>query len=165
MELLRILTLVAATIAVGLMAGVFAAFTLAIMPGLRRTDHRTFVAAFQAIDRAIINPLFLLCFLGALGFTALAAVASLPADVRSVLPWVLAAFMLYLATLVITVRVNVPLNNAIKAAGDPDRIADLAAVRERFDEGRWARWNAARTVLSVLALGSLAGALVQHGQL
>ena len=33
--------------------------------------------------------------------------------------------------------VNVPLNNAIKAAGDVDRIADLAEVRRRFDEARW----------------------------
>jgi hypothetical protein len=35
---------------------------------------------------------------------------------------------------IITVGVNVPLNDGIKAAGDPDRIADLAAVGERFDE-------------------------------
>jgi uncharacterized membrane protein len=37
----------------------------------------------------------------------------------------------------ITMAVHVPLNDAIKAAGDPDRITDLAAVREQFDEARW----------------------------
>ena len=34
--------------------------------GPHSTDDRTFVTAFQAIDRAIINPLFMLTFFGAL---------------------------------------------------------------------------------------------------
>ena len=39
--------LIAATLTTGLMAGVFGIYSNAIMPGLRRTDDRTFVAAFQ----------------------------------------------------------------------------------------------------------------------
>jgi hypothetical protein len=50
-------TLVAATMTVGLMAGVFGLYAPAIMPGLDKTDDRTFVDAFQSIDRAIINPM------------------------------------------------------------------------------------------------------------
>jgi uncharacterized membrane protein len=65
---------------------------------------------------------------------------------------------------VITMAVNVPLNDAIKAAGDPDRIGDLAAVRERFDETRWAAWNLVRVATSVAAFGCLAWALVVHGR-
>jgi uncharacterized membrane protein len=53
--LLRTATLMGATITMGLIAGVFALFAHTIMPGLRHTDDRTFVAAFQHIDRAIIN--------------------------------------------------------------------------------------------------------------
>ena len=59
------------------------------------------------------------------------------------LPWIAAALVLYVATLVITIGFNVPLNNELAAAGDPDRIRDLAAVRERF-EAAWVRWNIAR---------------------
>ena len=58
---------------------------------------------------------------------------------------------------------NVPLNDGIKAARDPDRIADLAAVRERFDEEKWVRWNIARAAVSTAALGCLAWALVLQG--
>jgi uncharacterized membrane protein len=58
-----------------------------------------------------------------------------------------------------TVAVNVPLNDAIKAAGDPDRIADLAAVRSAFDESRWATWNLVRTVTTVAAFGILVSAI------
>ena len=74
------------------------------------------------------------------------------------------ALVLYLAVFVITIAVNVPMNDAIKAAGDPDRIVDLAAVREHFDETRWARWNLVRTVASTVALGCLTWALVLFGR-
>ena len=39
--------LIAATLTMGLMAGVFGIYSNAVMPGLRRTDDRTFVAAFH----------------------------------------------------------------------------------------------------------------------
>ena len=165
MDAVRALSLIAATMSMGLMAGVFGLYAHTVMPGLGRTDDRTFVGAFQAIDRAIINPWFLAGgFVGALVFTALAAVLHLPADRRSVLPWIAVALVLYLAVFVITVGVNVPLNDAIKSAGDPDLIADLAAVRERFDEARWVRWNNVRTVASTAAFGCLAWALVLFGR-
>ena len=165
MDALRATTLIAATMSMGLMAGVFGLYAHTIMPGLGRTDDRTFVGAFQAIDRAIINPWFLGGgFVGALAFTALAAALHLPADHRSGLPWIVGALVLYLAVFVITIAVNVPLNDAIKAAGDPDRIVDLAAVRAQFDEARWARWNIVRTAASTVALGCLAWALVLFGR-
>ena len=77
--------------------------------------------------------------------------------------WILTAFVLYMATVVITLAVNVLLNNPLKGAGDQHRIADPAAVRRRFNEPRWAAWNLARTLLSTAAFGCLAWALVLHG--
>lgn len=163
MAFLQTASLFAATMTVGLMAGVFGLYTHTIMRGLGRTDDRTFVAAFQEMDRAIINPWFLATFLGGLVFTGLAVALHLGERVRDVLPWAVAAFVLYLALVIITFVVNVPLNDAIKAAGDPDHIADLAAVRERFDEARWVRWNLVRTIASTVAFGCLAWALVVYG--
>lgn len=164
MEFLRAAVLILATMTVGLMAGVFAVYANAVMPGLRRTDDRTFVGAFQSIDRAIVNPRFLSAFLGALVFTGIAVALSLAEDGRSILPWTVAALLLYLATFVITIRVNVPLNDGIKAAGAPDRIADLADVRTRFNEPRWIRWNLVRAFLTTAAFGCLAWALVLFGR-
>jgi uncharacterized membrane protein len=80
------------------------------------------------------------------------------------LPWIVAALVLYLFVLVITIGVNVPRNNEIKAAGDVERITDPHAVRERFDEARWVRWNRLRTFASTVAFGLLTWALVQSGQ-
>jgi uncharacterized membrane protein len=92
-DVLREVVLIAATMAMGLMAEVFGMYGNAIMPGLRRTDDRTFVAAFQSIDRAIINPAFMATFFGALAVTALAALLHLTADGRPMLPWIVAALV------------------------------------------------------------------------
>jgi uncharacterized membrane protein len=164
LRLSRGATLVAAGMTTGLMAGIFGLYAHAIMPGLGGVDDRTFVDAFQSIDNEIINPVFLPTFVGALVFTTLAAVLHLREDGRPVLPWIVAALVLYLAVFAITVGVHVPLNDDLKAAGDPDRIADLAAAREHFDEDRWVRWNIVRAVASTVALGCLTWALVQYGR-
>ena len=158
MFVLRVTTLIAATMTTGLAAGVFGLYQHTIMRGLARTDDRTFVGAFQAMDRAIINPWFMSSFFGALLLTAAAAFLN-PGKA-----WIIAAFVLSLAVVIITLAINVPLNDALKAAGDPDRISDLAAVRERFDEARWSAWNLVRTIASTAAFGFLCWALVVRGQ-
>ncbi len=163
LEALRGATLVAATVAVGLSAGLFYAFAVSVMPGLSRTDSRTFVDAMQRINVAIVNPWFLISFLGAPALTIVAAALHLRGDGRAVLPWIAAAIMLLGVALVITIGFNIPLNNALDAAGPPDRIADLAQVRERF-EATWVRWNIARAVASTAAFGCLTWALVLYGR-
>jgi uncharacterized membrane protein len=150
----------------GLVAGLFAHYAHTIMPALRRTDDRTFVHAFQSIDRKILNPWFLAGgYFPALIFTGLAVALQIGRDSGAVLPWVVAAFVLYMAAAVITFRVHVPLNDGMKAAGDPDHITDLRAVREQFDEAKWASWNVVRALATTAALGCLAWALVQSGPL
>ena len=67
----------------------------------------------------------------------------------------MAGLALYVAVLVVTFAINVPLNDALAAAGT----SDLADVRARF-EGTWVRWNVVRAVLSTSAFGCLTGALV-----
>ncbi|MGS2616780.1 anthrone oxygenase family protein [Micromonospora sp. LZ34] len=164
MTVLRTLTLLAATVSTGLMAGLFAAFAYAVMPGLARADDRTLVLAMQRINESIVNGWFLVSFLGALVCTALAAALHLGGAHRALLPWILAALLLYLVVLVVTGRVNVPLNDELLAAGDPDRVPDLAAVRDRFT-ATWVRWNLVRAVASTASFVLLSWALVGHGRL
>ncbi|MEU8042138.1 anthrone oxygenase family protein [Streptosporangium sp. NPDC049078] len=163
MSLFRGPALVAAAITMGLMAGLFYAYTCSVMPGLARTDDRTFVSAMQRINVAILNGWFAACFGGALVLTVLAAALHLSQDARPVLPWIVAALVLYVVTLAVTMGINVPLNNALDAAGDPDRVTDLAAVRTRF-EAAWVRWNLVRTLACVAAFGCLTWALVVYGR-
>ncbi|WP_328392711.1 anthrone oxygenase family protein [Nocardia sp. NBC_00416] len=160
----RATVLMAATVATGLMAGVFGIYALAIMPGLRSTDDRTFIGSFQAIDRAIVNPVFLLTFMGALVLSVVAALLNLGEGHRSVLLWAAAGAVLYLVAVVITVAVHLPLNDALKAAGDPSGLTDPAAVRAAFAEARWVAWNIVRAATSGVAFVLLAWALVQWGR-
>ena len=60
--------------------------------------------------------------------------------------------MLAVGTLVISFAGNIPLNDALDAAGPVDKIKDLAAVRADF-ESLWVKLNIARTLTSTGALG------------
>ena len=158
---LRVASLIAATMTTGLMAGVYGSYANAFMPGLAKTDDKTFVGAFQAVDRAIINPVFLgLGFLGALILTLLAGLLQLK---EKALPWIAVAFVLYLITVILTIAVHVPLNDALKAAGDPN-VIDVAAARAAFDESRWRAFNLVRVILDTVAFGLLAWALYLTGK-
>ncbi|MFF3447121.1 DUF1772 domain-containing protein [Streptomyces sp. NPDC002667] len=148
----------AATVATGLIAGVFYVFACAVMPALARSDDRVFIEVMQNIDDVIQNPVFLLGFLGALVLTAVAARQSRGAPDRW---WVLAALIAYTLAFAVTVTVNVPLNNALADAGPPARIADPAAVRDRFED-TWVAWNVVRALLSTLALACLVAAPLRH---
>lgn len=141
--------LVAALVAAGLIAGLFYAYACSVMPGLARGDDKTFVEAMRGINVAIVNPVFMLTFLGA---PVLAGVAIfLNPGPR---PWVIAGFAFLLAMIVITAVVNIPLNNALDSGGD-----DYAAVRAAF-ETVWVRWNVLRAVVSTAGFGCLVGAVL-----
>lgn len=142
----------AAAVATGLMAGTFFVFSCAVMPALGRSDDRTFVEVMRNINDVIENPVFFTGFLGALFLTAAAAWQQRrsPAPHR----WILAALVVYAVAFLLTSGVNVPLNNELARAGDPARIADPAAVRDRFEDV-WVAWNAVRAVLCTTALALL----------
>jgi uncharacterized membrane protein len=162
MDIARTGSLVGATLTMGLVTGAFALYAHTVMPGLKTTDDRTFVTAFQAMDRAIINPWFMLTgFVGALVLTLAATVTQLG---RDPLPYVAVALGLYLIAFVITIAVNVPLNDALKAAGTPGSLEQAHALREHFHEARWAAFNLVRVAVSSVAFVALAYALVVHGR-
>ena len=150
------LVLVAAAVATGLQAGTYYTWASGVMPGLARVDDRTFVHAMQQMNIAIVNPVFMATFLGA-PILAAAAVATTSSLAR---PWVIGGLAFAVATVVITAAGNMPLNNAIDAAGDVDRIADLAAVRADF-ESSWVRWNIVRAVTSTASLAALGWAALR----
>ncbi|MFD7867225.1 DUF1772 domain-containing protein [Streptomyces sp. NPDC059783] len=146
------LVLGGAAVTTGLMAGTFYVFSCAVMPALGRSGDRTFVEVMQNINDVIENPVFFAGFLGALFLTAAAAWQWR----RSPGPrgWLFAALAVYALAFLFTCGINVPLNNTLADAGDPARIADPAAVRERFED-TWVVWNAVRAVLCTAALALL----------
>lgn len=149
----------AATVAMGLIAGVFYIFACDVMPSLARSDDRVFIEVMQNINDVIQNPVFFLSFMGALVLTALSAWQLRGSG--ALRWWVYAALAAYALVFLITVAVNIPLNNDLANAGDPAKIADPAAVRARFED-TWVAWNVVRALLSTLALACLARALLLY---
>lgn len=162
MEIAQTLALVAATVTTGLVSGLFYGFAISVMPALRDGDDRTFVDVMQRINVAILNGWFVLGYIGALVFTALAAGLQFGGGDRDALVPTVSALVCYLASMMVTGRVNIPLNNALAAAGAPDGIAQPRAVREAF-ERPWVRSNVVRALLCTAATGLLCWALVLHG--
>ncbi|MEV6224930.1 anthrone oxygenase family protein [Nocardia fluminea] len=158
----RMATMVLALLSTGLVAGVFYAYAISVMPALARTGDRTLIDVMQKINVVIINPWFMFGFMGTVGFTALAAAVHLGREQRSILIWLGIALALNVIAFAVTAGLNVPLNDALAAAGDPASIADTAAVRADF-EATWVRWNIVRAVMHTAAFLVLCGALFAAG--
>jgi len=156
MDALRTAALVAATLTTAMMAGFFHAYSFSVLPGLRGAEAAVLVEVMQRINRAILNGWFFLLFVGAGLFGVVAeALVALDGDPAVIVP-ASAGLLLYLAQLAVTVKINIPLNNGLDAAGPTDPVA----AREAFEEP-WVRWNHARTLLCTLAGASWCWALLQ----
>lgn len=115
-----------------IMAGFFATFSVVVMPGLDLLPPATATAAMQAINAAVRTPLFALAFFGTAALSAL-AILCLRRDTAAAL----AGAIYLLGVLLVTMAVNVPLNQSL-AASPP---LDWAAYT-----GEWTLWNHLRTV-------------------
>ncbi|MFI5828082.1 DUF1772 domain-containing protein [Streptomyces sp. NPDC051578] len=151
-------TLVAATVGTGLMAGLYFAFDISVIPGLGRGDDETYVTAMRNINDAIDNGLFGLLFVGAFIATGVAAAQQQRGGRPHAARWAWTAFALYTLSLVVTALVNLPLNAQLARAG-----SDFTAARAGFGT-RWRAGNVVRTLACATALAALGRTLALHGR-
>ena len=154
----------AAVIAMGLVAGLYFFSAIAVMPALTAADDRTLVDAMQQMIDKIENPLFFLVFLGAPALAAVALSQARRSGSAKTAGWIVAGLAFYTVMLVVTFAIHIPLNYELRDAGDPARIENLAAVRDDFVTP-WVAWEIVRTLVSVVAFGSLTWALVLRGRM
>src|SRR5688572_33447176 len=105
----RNLTLALATLATGLVAGVFYAYAVSVNLGLAAQPDASYVATMQAINERIENPLFFASFFGAALFPLAALAAHYSRRPRSGRFWLIAlACVLYIGgSFLLTAFVNV----------------------------------------------------------
>jgi Predicted integral membrane protein len=132
--------------------GILALYSHTIMPGLRRTNDSTFVNSFQAIDRQIINPIFMLQFFAPLFILGLASFYAYKHHLVEA-KYIYVALGCYLLAVLITMAVNVPLNDGIKKVTDTTNTESLASARTQFNESKWLLFNHLRTLFTLLATG------------
>jgi uncharacterized membrane protein len=140
------LALGAAALTMGLLAGLFYAYSVSVMPGLGQADDRTLVDGMQQINEAIENPVFFLSFLGAPVLILAALVLEHRSGSRQVVRWVGAALVLCVVAIVVTGALNIPLNERPQASrrsrahrrhrpGARRLLRPLGSVEHRPDSG------------------------------
>lgn len=143
----------------GIIGGVFFAFSTFVMRGLSRVPASEGISAMQAINIAVINPVFLGVFLGTAALCAMSIVAAMLRWQRPGAAYLLAAALLYVVgSFLVTMICNVPLNNALANltpahANAADQWADYLR--------RWTIWNHLRMLASVASSGCFIMAMIR----
>lgn len=137
---------------VGLIAGLFFAYSCSVNPGLHALDDKGYLAAMQSINKAILNPIFLVTFTGTAFLLPIATWMnfSTPLSTRFIL--LLIASLVYIVGVFgVTMFGNVPLNEELAKFNLQVSLEQLKQQREIF-EMPWNKLHTVRTVASVSAL-------------
>jgi uncharacterized membrane protein len=149
-------TLIAA-LGCGLMAGVFFAFSTFVMKALARIPEGEGIAAMQSINRSVINPWFMLAFLGTAVVCAFLASIAVVRWGTHREQYLLAGSALYIVgTVLVTLVFNVPKNNELAKIGSAD---PRGLVLWRRYLSTWTAWNHVRTAAALAAAVCLTLAL------
>jgi uncharacterized membrane protein len=147
----------AAALGVGLVSGLFFAFSAFVMKALGRLPAEQGIAAMQSISVTVLNPLFGTVFFGtAVLCLVLTVVAFLRWNETGVIYLVVGGLLYLVGTFGVTAAINVPMNDALAAVAPNS--AEGAALWARYLV-RWTAWNHVRTITALLALASFIGAL------
>lgn len=149
---------IVAVLSTALTAGLVFTFNVVVMPGLASLPDRDFLQAFKAMDAIVQgnDPRFMVVWVA----SVISLVAAVPVGMAALSSAVWGGLLALTVVFILgahlpTVRINVPLNNRIKRL-DIGALSIEQARRERSSfEATWNRWNAVRTVVSVLVLAAL----------
>lgn len=136
----------------GALFGFFYAWVCSTMWGLDAADPRTAIAAMQAMNASVRNAVFAPAFFGTPVVLALTTVVLFTAHQQSAAIWfALAAVVVGLLSFVLTMMVNVPMNEALGALPVPEDIAAARAIWQDYSP-TWQIWNQTRAAATGLAL-------------
>lgn len=159
MSTLSIISTAVGIVGSGLIAGLFWGWNFSALPGLRSVDDRTYVTAMQSINRSILNPMFLITFVGTVIVLAVAALAGFQAGHSRRAWWLTAAAVTYaIGVFGVTVAGNVPLNDQLDRFDLPGATTETIATARHDYEGPWNRLHRVRSGLSVLVVALAATA-------
>lgn len=146
------------TLACGLSAGVFFAFSSFVMPALERLDPGASIAAMQAINEKAVSPAFMVVLLGGALCCVVLLVLALRSWSEAASPWLAAGALVFLVGVIgLTIGKHVPLNDALATV---DAHTSDAAARWSDYTSTWTPLNHVRTLAGTVATGLLVVGLV-----
>ncbi len=134
------------------MAGIFFTWTNAVKPGIGTLDDMTYMKAFQAMNRLILNPLFYIVFILPVLTISISTYMSFGSTKLYVFELFLLSTLLYvLGVFLITILGNIPLNDLLENT-DLEKISltELSDLRGKI-ENKWNNFNLIRTVSSFIS--------------
>jgi uncharacterized membrane protein len=151
MALYTIIQVIAVAL-VGLAAGLFYSYSCSVVNGLGRLGDKEYLLGFQSINRAILNPAFMLSFMGSLIVLPIAAWMTYKNGDAPAFYYFLAAAIIYaVGVFGITIAGNVPLNNMLdKFDIGNASVEALRSMRDKF-ENKWNTLQHVRTVANIIA--------------
>lgn len=154
---LALVVTVLAIVGAGLNGGIYFTFSTFTMAALRRLPAGQAAAAMQAVNVEAVRPAFMGVFFGTavLGLALYGLALADFEGARSVL--MISGASLYIASIVITVLFNVPLNDRL-AAEDPTTPAGASTWDEY--QRRWTRGNHLRVAVCVASMVVLVASLL-----
>lgn len=149
---IKTITLFSAILITGLSAGLFYAWEVSVIPGTKQISDRSYLETMQSINRAILNPAFLVVFMGSLFLLIGSSYLQYRTSVNLSFWLMLGATLAYAAgTFGVTVSGNVPMNEALNVIDLADLSTDRLGYVRRSFEGRWNNLHSIRTVFAVLS--------------
>jgi len=140
--------IVASISGAGLVTGLLFAFSNFIMRALADLPPDKGMFAMQRINETIINPVFMVLFLGTPILCSMVAVNSGLKINETGSPFLLVGALAYLiGPFGITMRFNVPLNNLL-ARADVSNSDEIWPMYQK----KWQRWNHIRTYIGVVSV-------------
>ena len=144
--------LIIAILSTGLMAGLFYSWSISVTTGLAKLTDENYLRAFQSMNRAIINPAFLIVFMGLTFMLPLLSYLYYQIDSSLQFKYILSATLFYvLGVIAVTILGNIPLNNSLEALKiDQMSLEQMKTFRQGFEKP-WNKLNMIRTFSSALA--------------
>ena len=145
---IKLIVLIVATLLTGLSAGLCFTWTNTVTTGLARLDDIGYLAAFQQMNRTILNPTFFVVFMGPVFVIVGSAILNKNSATPVLWMMITAAVLYFVGVGLVTVFGNVPINEVLDGT-DLNLINrdDAHALRMRF-ENDWTRLHLIRTYAS-----------------
>ena len=154
------LVFIISTLSTGLVAGLMYSYSCSINPGLGRLTDIEYLRAMQSINRAILNPVFFMTFMGTLVLLPISTWLSYDS---ARFGYFLAATIVYaVGVFGVTIAGNVPLNEALDKFNIGAASTEQLSLQRSLFEQKWNMFHVIRTVANVLSallaiLGCMAG--------
>ena len=147
---IKLIVLLIGILFTGLTAGLCFTWFNAVTPGIGRLDDLSFLKAFQAMNRAIINRTFLIVFFCPAVLLFINAYL-FKNDGMGFWLFLGAALLFFFGLGLVTIFGNVPLNEILdKSNLEALSAVELKTLRTRF-ENPWNRWHTIRTISTFLS--------------